>query len=71
MLESDSEGEEEGKAERLAEMFFQICEGFRYLHKFSIIHRDLKPTNILIEGGLYKVADFGLARAEKLHKSLM
>jgi serine/threonine-protein kinase ULK/ATG1 len=43
-------------------MFFQICEGFMYLHKFNIIHRDLKPTNILIHNGICKIADFGVSR---------
>ena len=52
-------------------MFFQVCEGFAYLHQFNIIHRDLKPTNILIHNGVYKIADFGVARTEQLHKSLI
>jgi serine/threonine protein kinase len=43
-------------------MFWQVCEGFKYLRGFDIIHRDLKPSNILLQGGLYKIADFGLAR---------
>ena len=52
-------------------MFFQVCTGFEYLRKFNIIHRDLKPTNILIHNGIYKIADFGVARTEQLHKSLI
>lgn len=43
-------------------MFWQVCEGFNYLKQFDIIHRDLKPSNILLMGGLYKIADFGLAK---------
>lgn len=43
-------------------MFFQVCQGFNYLRKFDIIHRDLKPSNILIHNGVYKIADFGIAK---------
>lgn len=69
--DEDSSGEGEGQGEgkagvdrvnKLIDMFFQVCEGFVYLHKFNIIHRDLKPTNILIHNGVYKIADFGVAR---------
>lgn len=67
--DEDSSGEGEGQGEagvdrvnKLIDMFFQVCEGFFYLHKFNIIHRDLKPTNILIHNGVYKIADFGVAR---------
>lgn len=57
--------------EKLIDMFFQVCQGFEYLRKFNIIHRDLKPSNILIHNGAYKIADFGVARTEELHKSLI
>lgn len=50
------------RVDKFVDMFFQVCEGFSYLRKFNIIHRDLKPTNILIHNGVYKIADFGVAR---------
>ena len=34
----------------------------RELHQSGVIHRDLKPANILINNGLFKIADFGFAR---------
>lgn len=29
-------------------IFYQICNGVKFLHSAQLIHRDLKPTNILI-----------------------
>lgn len=40
----------------------QIVEGFKELQKHGIIHRDLKPANILINNGIFKIADFGFAK---------
>ena len=39
-----------------------MIEGFRELVKNNIIHRDLKPANILINEGVFKIADFGFAK---------
>jgi serine/threonine protein kinase len=30
--------------------------------KINIVHRDLKPANILVNNGVYKIADFGMAK---------
>ncbi|CAM3687547.1 protein kinase domain-containing protein [Parendozoicomonas haliclonae] len=39
----------------------QILMGLAYLHQNRIVHCDVKPENILISGGVAKIADFGLA----------
>ena len=39
----------------------QICEGMYYLHENSVYHCDIKPENILIDGTLAKIVDFGFA----------
>ena len=42
-----------------------VAEGLQFLHDHkpnAIIHRDLKADNVLLSGGVAKVADFGLAQ---------
>ncbi len=43
------------------EIAIGVMSGLEYLHAKSIIHRDLKPVNILLQHGIPRLADFGLA----------
>jgi tetratricopeptide (TPR) repeat protein len=43
----------------------QVCSALAAIHQAGVVHRDLKPDNVLIaKGGLVKLSDFGLAKAE-------
>ncbi len=43
-----------------------IATGLQDLHSIGILHRDLKPANVLRHAGLWKLADFGLARDQEI-----
>jgi len=40
----------------------QILNGLSALHKSGFFHRDMKPDNILVNEGVFKIADYGLAK---------
>ena len=48
----------------------QFCRGYQVLYDNKIIHRDIKPENILIHNGVFKIADFGLAKKMSNHEDL-
>ncbi|OEH79843.1 CAM CDPK domain-containing protein [Cyclospora cayetanensis] len=42
----------------------QLLQALHRLHKHYLLHRDISPANIFVaEGGICKLADFGLSRA--------
>lgn len=53
---------------RAADCVKNLSAGLESVHSLGILHRDLKPGNVLCSGfgnrELFKIADFGIARAE-------
>ncbi len=49
-------------ADRVVDIFRQVCAGLAYAHERGIVHQDIKPDNLyLMPGGGIKILDFGLA----------
>ncbi|MCF8106684.1 MAG: protein kinase [Desulfohalobiaceae bacterium] len=41
--------------------FLPVLKGMEAVHAQGVIHRDMKPENVLIDDGVPKITDFGLA----------
>lgn len=48
-----------------------LIEGFKVLYKHGVLHRDLKPANIFIHQNLFKLGDFGFAKAFNSQETAM
>ncbi|HBK33964.1 TPA: hypothetical protein DEP34_02155 [Candidatus Uhrbacteria bacterium] len=48
----------------ITEILRPILKALDVVHKAEIVHRDVKPANFLIDHGVIKLGDFGIAHAE-------
>lgn len=58
--------EDDRMTEWISSYFMPLLKGTQALHDQGIVHRDLKPENVLIDGKTPKIADFGLARSNRI-----
>ena len=52
---------EENAAEQILKFGLEAAWGLACAHRTGLLHLDVKPANILVEGGLAKITDFGIA----------
>lgn len=48
--------------EEIYQVFLQILDGVEYIHSKNICHGDIKPQNILTDGKIAKITDFGTSK---------
>ncbi len=48
--------------DKIKSLMYQALQGLAYMHRHGFFHRDMKPENLMVQGDLLKIADFGLAR---------
>ncbi|MFO7666232.1 MAG: bifunctional serine/threonine-protein kinase/formylglycine-generating enzyme family protein [Desulfobacterales bacterium] len=58
--------DDDSMMEWISTYFMPLLKGVQALHDQGIVHRDLKPENVLIDGKTPKIADFGLARSNRI-----
>jgi len=66
MVEEGFYPQQKQVASWLEDYFLPVLKGVKAIHDLDIIHRDLKPENIILDGRTPKIADFGLARSNRL-----
>ncbi len=59
------------RLEGILAILLQVCAGLDFAHSRGIIHRDIKPANVrLLEDGLVKIMDFGIAKSLQVESKL-
>lgn len=48
--------------EEIYRLFLQVLDGVEYIHSKNICHGDIKPQNILTDGKVAKITDFGTSK---------
>ena len=58
------EGERQLSVEAAVELGIHAAQGLAAAHREAVVHRDIKPSNLFrCESGMWKILDFGVARA--------
>ncbi len=61
LLRAQGKASTQAPLARALEMMIDIAQGVRAINE-KLIHRDIKPDNILIEGKILKISDFGISK---------
>ncbi len=62
LAESELIGPARGDWRFVAGIGLQAADALHYAHRHGVLHRDVKPANLILDGEIVWVADFGLAK---------
>ncbi|EFJ20118.1 hypothetical protein SELMODRAFT_4119, partial [Selaginella moellendorffii] len=62
LMETDLRHHKRFEGHEIRSFMRQILSGLAWIHSNKIVHQDIKPENLLVKGGVVKLADFGHAR---------
>jgi serine/threonine protein kinase len=62
LLENKNNNDGALSEEEAIELTLGILKGIAHLHKNDVIHSDLAPKNILLQGGIPRLIDFGVSK---------
>ena len=50
------------KDDNVLQIIYKIGQALQYIHEKNILHLDIKPSNILMDGDIPKLIDFGISK---------
>ena len=59
------QGGPEESLRRILDIAIQFAWGLEYAHENRLIHQDVKPDNVMMDGGVAKVTDFGTGQGSR------
>ncbi|EFJ14249.1 hypothetical protein SELMODRAFT_4772, partial [Selaginella moellendorffii] len=62
LMETDLKHHRRLEKQEIRSFMGQILSGLAWIHSNKIVHQDIKPENLLVKGGVVKLADFGHTR---------
>lgn len=62
------EAHPEPPAEVVAAIGWVLCDALECAHRQGVVHRDVKPDNLMLQGAVLKLTDFGIAHVADMRE---
>lgn len=56
---------------KIINIMMQLLDALGHAHAHKVVHRDIKPANIILSDGKIKLTDFGIAKIETSHLTML
>lgn len=63
LLSGPHMGQQDLPVQGVLDVIRQTAAGLAHLHTHRLVHRDVKPSNLVFDGPIVKIVDFGIAKA--------